>query len=269
MTSETVQVDGVQLNVTSAGAGPPILFVHGFPLDHTVWHYQLENLSSTFHVIAPDLRGFGSNPPAAELSMSLLADDLAALLGAIGVEQPVTFCGLSMGGYIGWEFWRRHPGRLGQLVMCDTRAMADTVEVARGRQLAADRVLQEGVGFLIDSLLPKLFADASLKRRTQRVEQIKQTMLRTSPATVAAALRGMATRQDFSPMLDRLELPALLICGEHDVISPPAEMQLMAASMPRASFVPVKDAGHMAPVESPEAVSKAIADFLGRVHSAR
>ena len=105
----------------------PLLLVHGFPLDHTMWAAQIEAISSRCRVIAPDLRGFGRSPPAGErTTMEQFADDLAGLLDAIGISEPVVYCGLSMGGYIGWQFWRKHANRLRGLILCDTRATADS-----------------------------------------------------------------------------------------------------------------------------------------------
>ena len=187
-TSERFRL-GVDLWCEDRGSGLPLLLVHGFPLDHTMWAGQLalaaaapallvgERFQSAgppparrflpslpaIRMIAPDLRGFGRSPARGEtVAMHEFADDLAALLDALGVEGPVVYCGLSMGGYIGWQFWRRHRERLRGLIQCDTRAQADTPEAAAARREMADRVVREGPAPLVEMMLPKLLGEDDL-----------------------------------------------------------------------------------------------------------
>ncbi|HEY4262738.1 MAG TPA: alpha/beta hydrolase, partial [Schlesneria sp.] len=140
-----VDVNGVRFRVVDEGEGPVILFVHGFPLNYTMWEAQIAEFSRTHRVIAPDLRGFGGTDGALySVSIEQFADDLADLLEALPVRVPVTFCGLSMGGYIGWQFVQRHPSRVSKLIICDSRAAADSPEAAANRLKMADIVLREG-----------------------------------------------------------------------------------------------------------------------------
>src|SRR5689334_15957289 len=133
-----------RLNVLDQGAGPVLLFVHGFPLNHSMWREQVAALGDGHRIIAPDLRGFGQSTGAGEtITMAQLADDLAALLDALNIVEPITLCGLSMGGYVAFEFWRRHTSRLARLILCDTQAGADTPEAARGRLELAAKVLAQ------------------------------------------------------------------------------------------------------------------------------
>jgi pimeloyl-ACP methyl ester carboxylesterase len=194
--------------------------------------------------------------------MAQMADDLARLLDALAVAETVVFCGLSMGGYVAWQFALRHRARLAKLVLCDTRAIADTPEAAAGRRKTADRVLAEGAAVAADALLAKLFAPATYREQPQIVEATRQVILQTPPAGIAAALAGMAQRPDMTAQLPQLDVPALLVCGDHDGISPPDEMRHIAAQMPQARFVQIAAAGHMAPLEQPEAVNAAIREFL-------
>jgi pimeloyl-ACP methyl ester carboxylesterase len=239
------------------------LLVHGFPLDHQMWRHQLEAFSSSHQVIAPDLRGFGqSETSPGVVTMEQFADDLAALLRKLEVEQPVTLCGLSMGGYIAWQFALRHRARLARLVQCDTRAVADKPEAAQGRLESAQKVLTEGPQMLVDTLLPKLFAPDAATRQHDMVRATRKIMLGTKPVGIAAALRGMAQRPDVSGELASFDLPVLLICGEHDAIVKAEEMEGLATALPRAKFVKVAAAGHMAPLENPPAVNAALREFL-------
>jgi pimeloyl-ACP methyl ester carboxylesterase len=258
-----IRAGDIDLNVLDRGRGTPLLLVHGFPLDHTMWQGQIDELAANCRVIAPDLRGFGgSGVTEGTVSMAKLADDLAALLDGLGIAEPIVFCGLSMGGYVAWQFALRHKRRLAKLVLCDTRAVADSPEAAAGRAKTAERVLAEGSAVVAESMLGKLFAPATISRQPQIVEATRQVMLKTSPVGIAAALRGMAERPDVSSRLAEFNLPALVLCGAHDAIAAPAEMRGIAERLPQARFVEIKDAGHMAPLEQPAAVNAALREFL-------
>jgi pimeloyl-ACP methyl ester carboxylesterase len=251
------------LNVHVSGDGQPLLLVHGFPLDHTMWQAQIDALADRCHVIAPDLRGFGGSGTAGDvLTMQALADDLAALLDAMSIDRPVVLCGLSMGGYVAWQFLQRHPGRLAKLVLCDTRAAADSHTAAQGRLAMAERVLKEGPAFVAETMLPKLFAERARRENPAVVEATRRVILATAPATIAAAQRGMAQRSDATPMLPQIRLPTLLICGREDAITPLDEMRGVAQAIPGAQLVEVAGAGHMAPLEAPDEVNAALRRFL-------
>lgn len=263
MNRQHVNVAGHRWNCAEAGQGTPVLLVHGFPLDHTMWQPQLDALSATSRLIAPDLPGFGGTAPAGEvMTMPQFADGLAALLDQLGVQEPVVFCGLSMGGYIAWEFWRRYRQRVAKLVLCDTRAAADTPEAARARRVAARRIDSEGKQPFLSAMVPKLMCDATRNERAAVVAHVDRMTAAAHPQGVAAALRGMAQRTDSIGLLGDIDVPALLLVGDQDEISPVAEMQAMAAAMPHARLRVISDAGHLAPLENPPAVNKALADFI-------
>ena len=254
------------LSVTDLGQGPPILFVHGFPLDHTMWRQQLVELSRDFRCIAPDLRGFGkSSVTAGKVTMGQYADDLAALLDALRIAEPVVLCGLSMGGYIGWEFVQRHVAQLRALILCDTRAVPDSPEVAAGRLKLADDVVRLGPELVANAMLPRLFASNTTQHRPDWIDELRQTMLSTNPQGIAAASRGMAERIDARPLLPTINVPTLVLVGENDVISPPAEMRDIATAIPRSVFQIIPDAGHMAPLEQPAKTNAATRQFLKEV----
>lgn len=265
MAVHRVSLGEVTLHTVELGQGRPVLLVHGFPLSHRMWAEQLEPLAARYRVIAPDLRGFGASDvsPPGTVRMEQMADDLAHLLDALGVAGPVTLVGLSMGGYIAWQFWKRHRARLAALVLCDTRAAADSEEVARGRGALAARVLRDGSAVLIDAMLERLVAPQTPSERPAVVEALREMILTTPPEGAAAALRGMALRVDASGWLPQIDLPALFLVGQHDAISPPAEMRAMAQATPGAQFVEIAEAGHLAPLESPEACNAAMLEFLG------
>jgi pimeloyl-ACP methyl ester carboxylesterase len=264
--NSTIDIGDTALRLVDRGEGRVLLLVHGFPLDHSMWSAQIEDLSTHFRVLAPDLRGFGGSGVVSEtLTMSRLADDLAQLLTALNVGEPVVYCGLSMGGYVAWPFFQRHRDRLDALILCDTRAAADTPEAAQGRYYLAERVLRDGTAAMSDEMMRKMLADEVRHRAPEKVEELREMIARCDPQSAAAALRGMAERPDNRDLLPLIDCPALVLCGEHDQITPVAEMEAMAAEMRTAAWQIVPDAGHLAPLENPAVVNAAIRRFLGAV----
>ena len=258
-----VRVNDVELAYRDEGAGRPLVLVHGFPLDHSMWDAQIAALAKRRRVIAPDLRGFGgSGVSYGPVAMRQFAADLAGLLDALAIREPIVLCGLSMGGYVAFAFWEAYPARVAGLILCDTRAAADAPAAAEGRRQTAQRVLSEGPQFLVETMTPKLFAAATLGDRRELVAAQQQVMLKTDPRGIAAASLGMAERPDMTARLPEIACPALVVVGAEDAISPPAEMRELARAMPRARFMEIAGAGHMSPLEQPEAVNRAIEQFL-------
>jgi pimeloyl-ACP methyl ester carboxylesterase len=188
---------------------------------------------------------------------------VAGLLAALAISQPIVFCGLSMGGYVAWQFALRHRARLAKLILCDTRAVADSADAAAGRLKTAEKVLAEGASVVAEAMLPKLFAPETHTKQPAVVAATKAVMLKTPPEGIAAALRGMAARPDVTGRLSEIDLPALVICGQHDAISPALEMRGIAVTLPRGQFVEITGAGHLSPLEAPAEVNRAIAQFVG------
>lgn len=258
-----VAVNRTALAVHDEGHGPSVLFVHGFPLSHIMWKAQLEAFAGKYRVIAPDLRGFGeSDVTSGTVTMEQYADDLSALLDELRVSEPVVLCGLSMGGYIAWQFHQKYADRLRGLILCDTRAIADTPEGAENRKRLATMVMENGSAAVASAMLPKLFSPETSDKQQAAIDQMRDTISKTAPQGIAAASLGMAERPDVTPLLPEITTPTLLIAGTDDSISPPEEMRSIAAAMPNAAFVEVPNAGHMSPLENPEAVNQAIRNFL-------
>ena len=259
----TKRIDGREFNILIQGSGEPFLFVHGFPLDHSMWNAQIAEFSKTHLVIAPDLRGFGASKCDDEkVTMLDYANDLAAMLDEFSIDTPVNLCGLSMGGYIAWQFYRNHRSKLKSIILCDTKAAADSEAAQQTRRETSEKVLQNGPGFLAEAMPEKLFSAVTLSNNQAVVEQTQSVIRSTSPQTVSAALLGMAERPDVTEMLPKIDFPTLVVVGEHDSITTSAEMQEIANTIPNADFIEIRDAGHMSPLEQPEQVNSAIADFL-------
>lgn len=260
---QNVSVNGNSIQVCVQGSGRPLLLVHGFPLDHRMWRFQIEHFSRSMKVIAPDLPGFGAstieNVDAVE--MKSYADFLADLIVELQIESAVTFCGLSMGGYVGWQFLKFHPQLVDRVIMCNTRAAADDEATRRGRTLVAGQVLKHGVGEIASHMPGKLLGQKASK---ELEDELRQTIRHTHPKTIAQGHLGMSLRPDMTPLLSQIQLPSLLIGGSEDAITPSTEMQSIANLMPNAAFVDIQESGHMTPLESPSEFNQIVESFLKR-----
>ncbi|MCA9198044.1 MAG: alpha/beta fold hydrolase [Planctomycetales bacterium] len=265
LTEKKVSTSLGELHVWDSQVGEPVLFVHGFPLDHSMWIKQSDRFADQYRVIAPDLPGFGMNASySGTLTMKQMADALVEMLDGLELTQPVTVCGLSMGGYVAWQLILHYPERIEDLILCDTRAAADSDDVRQGRLKLAAQVLASGAGLVADSMPAKLFAPVTIESNKPCVEITRQVIQACPPETIAAALLGMAERPDVTGELPEIAHRTLVVCGEHDVITPPAEMEQMARSLPKAEFHLIPDAGHMAPLENPLRVNQVLESFLKR-----
>jgi 3-oxoadipate enol-lactonase len=246
----------------SADGSRVLLLVHGFPFNAAMWRPQLQEPPPGWRVIAPDLAGFGGNPPADQLSVDGAADDLAALLESLDVRSAVV-CGLSMGGYIAFALLRRHPALVRALVLCDTRAAADTGDARRGRLESAASVRSQGTGEFLQSMLPKLLSPITRKRQPAVEEELRGIMEAAPAASVAAALEALAARPDSTPILRSIAVPTQIIVGSDDEITPVLDAQFMARGIPGAVLTVIPDAGHVSNLENPDAFNRALHGFLG------
>jgi len=245
--------------------GKIVVFLHGFPFDHTMWRETSRYFGDSHRLIYPDLRGFGQTklPIAQVTTMSQFAWDVADMVDRIGNTSRIVVCGLSMGGYVAMHFARHFGDRLAGLVLCDTKAQPDTETAAQNRRRRADALPETGLEVLADAMLPNLFAPQT---GNDARETVRQIILRQPVDGVAAADRGMAERPDATDWLPSFSIPTLVVCGEQDAVSPVEEMELMAERLPDARFVAITNAGHLPPIESPENFSLAIKNFFDEIH---
>ena len=187
-----------------------------------------------------------------------MADDLAALLAAWRIGGPTVICGLSMGGYVAFQFQRAFPERTAALILCDTRSVADAPEAVRGRLETAARWSARGRSSSPTRCSPKLLSPSTLQQRPELVQSLRQRIVAAPAEGLAAALRGMAERPDATAWLPQIGCPTLVIVGQDDPLSTPAEMARLAAAIPQARLVGIAGAGHLAPLEPPDEVNHAI-----------
>ena len=254
------RVNGTMLYYRESGEGRLALFIHGFPLDHSLWLDQLAGLAHVRRCVAVDLRGFGRSDPVVEptLSMEMLADDLAELIEALGSDQA-DVVGLSMGGYVALALWEQRPALVRTLTLADTRAAADGPEAREKRQRTIDLVLDQGRGALAVEAIRSLLAPnppASVQAR------VRSMVEGTRYETIVAALQGMRDRPDRSHVLGTISVPTLVIGGEEDLGCPPAQMRALAQAIPGARTVIVPGAGHLPALERPAEVNEALIELL-------
>ena len=259
---QRLTVNGVSLAVEMRGDGPAVLFIHGYPLDRSIWTHQLAGLDGWCR-IAPDLRGMGqSDAPDLGYSMETYAADLAAVLDLLGVDE-VVLVGHSMGGYIAFEFLRRWRDRVGGLVLVDTRAEADTPEGRKNRDAAAATAREQGAGAIAEEMLPKMLGASTLAGAPATVERVRTMMAGAPVSGMVGALGAMRDRPDSTPMLaDLAGIPALVIVGDEDEPTPAAQARAMADAIPGASLVVIRSAGHLPMMERPAETTDALLAFL-------
>ena len=244
------------------GNGIPLLLIHGFPLDRTLWAAQTRGLADMARVIAPDLRGFGeSGLPGGAATMDTYADDLRGLLDALGVKNAVV-AGLSMGGYIAFAFYRRNPARVRGLILANTKAGPDSPEGKQGRDENAALARAQGAGAVGDKMLPKMLTPKTAAERPAVAKAARAMMARQSVDAVVAALMAMRDRPDSTPTLAEIAAPTLIVTGAEDTLIPPKESEAMRDAIRGARLVSIPGAAHLSNFEAPDAFNAAVREFL-------
>lgn len=257
-----IRIDDIQMAYTDAGMGEPLVLLHGYPFNRSLWNEQVAALSNSYRVIAPDLRGFGetdaSQGPA---TMNRMAQDVAQLLDHLEIPRAVVG-GLSMGGYVALAFYKQFPSRVRALVLADTRAQADTEEAKQTRAQHAEKALSEGMAGIADAMLPKLLTPETVSKRPEIVKRVRDMMLKTKPEGAAAALLGMAERDDQTELLSGISARTLIIVGAEDAITPVADSQKMHQAIAGSRLVVLENAGHISNLERTEHFNQALTNFL-------
>ncbi len=252
-------INGAQVHFDEDGVGPAVLFLHAFPLSADLWTSQRAALKDRFRTVALDFPGFGRSQALSEpASMSLFAQAALSALDALSIPRAAVV-GLSMGGYVAFELLSLARERVAALALCDTRAGSDTEQGRKSREENALAVEREGAAVLVDRLLPNLLSKGA--SATVRVE-VEHRIRAAPPKGVAAALRAMAVRKDFTDHLPRIACPTLVVVGANDVLTPPSEARAMAQAIPAASCREIPSAGHLANLEAPAEFNAALRGFL-------
>jgi 3-oxoadipate enol-lactonase len=255
------RVNGIQLSYDEVGTDLPIVFLHAFPLDRSMWAPQVGALVRQGRCVAPDLRGFGASTPAPPYSMDQYADDVAALLDLLGAH-PAVVVGLSMGGYVAFAFWRRHRARVRALVLADTRSGADTDEGREKRRRLIEVARTRGSGTVAEMQIATMIGETTRQRRPEVVETVRAMMAAAPVEGIVGALEAMMARPDSTPTLATIDVPTLIVVGEEDALTPPKEAQAMHEEIRGSRLEIVAQAGHICNLERPAAFTHVLSEFV-------
>jgi 3-oxoadipate enol-lactonase len=264
----TTTINNFKLSYDDVGEGRiPVIFLHGFPFDKSMWHIQLDELKSTYRLIACDIRGFGkSADEETSLSIDLFADDLVKFMDNLSIDKAV-ICGLSMGGYIALNAMKRFPDRFMALVLCDTQCIADTTDLKEKRFKTIDEIEVEGISNFNEGFIKKVFCKDSLKNKKKLVEQLRKVVFANSSRIISQGLVVLAGRSETCSMLGEITIPTLIICGRQDEVTPLAQSEFMQENIKGSLLRVIENAGHVSNLEQPAAFNKHLREFLSALGS--
>ena len=246
----TFRSGDAQLSYEVVGDGPDVVLLHPFPLNRRFWDSVVGQLSTRYRLILPDLRAHGeSELGEGPVTMQKLAADLFRLCRKERISKAF-FVGVSIGGYLLFEFWRRYRDHVAELVLANTRPGAETSEGKANRLQLADRVLREGTASFIEEMLTKLLSQTTRTNRPDIVDAARKMMQSMSAEDIAEVQRGMAERPDSVATLATINVPTLLIAGDEDSI-PLSEFELMRQHISGSRLQVISHAGHYAALEKP------------------
>ena len=251
----------IRIAYDDVGSGLPLVLLHPFPLDRGYWAPQLGSLVSRCRCIAPDTRGFGETAPTPPYSMDRYADDVICLLDSLEIDRAVVG-GLSMGGYIAFALWRRHPQRVRALILADTRAGADSEEGREKRRALIELARTKGTEAVAEAQLPGLVGKRTREKHPAVGEALRRMIERASVGGITGALEAMMARPDSTELLQTISVPTLIIAGDDDVLTPPKEARAMHDAIPRSRLEIIAGAGHVSSFERAAAFNHVVGEFL-------
>lgn len=262
-TSQTIQIVSIndtQIAYRDEGHGSAVVLIHGFCGSSAYWEHIIPALSTAYRVIAPDIRGHGQTPAASETSsMELLANDVAALLVHLHIDQAVVF-GHSLGGYVTLALVERHPELVSRFSLIHSTALPDSEEAKEKRSQGIRHIRDHGVASFVDELIPKLFTDVHLKTMADQVQAAIEIGYLTSPAGAMHCLEGMRLRPNRNQVLQDRRVPILLVAGSEDLVIP-AERMFSATGDHIQTFI-MSDVGHMSMLEAPKQLISLMSSFI-------
>ncbi len=262
------EANNITIAYHDAGEGSiPIIFLHGFPFDKSMWNGQLDSLKSSYRVIACDIRGFGKTTAEnTALSIDLFSEDLVSFMDKLNITKAI-ICGLSMGGYISLNAIKRFPERFEALILCDTQCIADSAEVKENRYKAIEQINLEGVTEFSEKFIKGVFHPDSLTNKIAVVENLQTVVVANSKGIISAGLTALAERSETCSSLDAIGIPTLIICGREDKVIPLAQAEFMHGHIKGSILKIIDTAGHVSNLEQPEQFNKCVLDFLNSLNA--
>jgi pimeloyl-ACP methyl ester carboxylesterase len=260
--SSRLRSDDAEIVYWILGDGPPVVLLHPFPANHEFWLPVAEALASRYRLILPDLRGHGeSRAGEGPATMAKYAADIVRVMDDAKVGRA-PMIGVSIGGYLLFEFWRKHRGRVAALGLCNTKAPADSTEARAVRLQAANDVLERGTEPFLQSMVPRLLGKTTFETRPDLVDGALRMMRQMSPEGIAQVQRGMAERPDSIDTLKTINAPTLLVTGDEDILTGIHEAELMRQHIAGSQLRVIPKAGHYSPWEQPAEAATLIRQFL-------
>lgn len=261
-----IQLPNFRMEYDDQGMGLPMLLIHGYPFNRTMWGPQINELQKSARVLVPDLRGFGgSDPIGGAYSMDMLAQDCHNFLNDLGVKQPVVVGGLSMGGYIAFAFYRLFPERVHALMLAATRAAPDSAEAKTQRSKNIELALELGAPAIAEAMLPRLLSHQTYTQQPGLVTFMHAMMETASVEGIVGALTALRDRPDSTPTLATIDRPCLIVHGADDQIIPLQEARSMQAAIRGSHLEIIQAAGHLVNLEQPEIFNKALESFINSI----
>jgi 3-oxoadipate enol-lactonase len=256
-------VDSLEIAYDDVGTGPglPVLFVHAFPLNRTMWAPQVSALVDRCRCIAADLRGFGESSVTPPYSMEQYADDLAHLLEQLHVAK-VVLVGCSMGGYVSFAFWRRHRHRVRALVLADTRASADSEKALARRRELIEVARREGATAIANLQIAGIVGKTTREKQPDSYDAVHRMIAQAPVEGIVGALQAMMLRADSTALLAAIDVPTLAVVGDEDAVTPVKEVRAMQERIPGSRLEVISQAGHLASLERPAAFNHVLTEFL-------
>lgn len=259
--------DGAEIFYDISGDGPPVILLHPFPVHHEFWLPIAPFLCSRYRLIMPDLRGHGESAlgdgPA---TMPKHAADIVSVMTAAGVSRA-PLVGVSIGGYAIFEIWRRYRERVSALVLCNTKAAADTADARNARLQSATEILDRGTEPFFEGMLQKILGETTRRSRPDLVENALRMMRKMSPEDVAGVQRGIAERTDSVPTLQTINVPTLIVTGDEDKMTGVPQAEIMKQNIAGSEMRVIPKSGHYSPWEQSEEVGRILRNFLDRTHT--
>ncbi len=258
-----IRVNGITLCYDDEGNGNmPVVFIHGFPFDRLMWQPQVDFLKSSQRVIAYDIRGFGKSGAGAEkASIELFANDLIKLMDGLQISKAI-ICGLSMGGYIVLNAVSRFPERFEKIILSDTQCIADSSDGREKRFKTIQRIEAGGLSDFTETFVKNIFCKDSLTNKKELVDGIKDTILSTSKQTITGTLAALAERNETCSVLNSISIPALILCGREDGITPPAQAEFLKNNIKNSTLHIIEGAGHMSNLEQADEFNELVKQFI-------
>ncbi|MDP3394994.1 alpha/beta fold hydrolase [Sediminibacterium sp.] len=259
----TIPVNNFHLSYDDVGEGStPIICLHGFPFDKTMWKGQLDFLESKNRIIACDIRGFGkSTDETSYLSIDLFSEDLIAFMDALNIDKAI-ICGLSMGGFIALNALKRFPDRFEALILCDTQCIADSLEVHEKRYEIIDEINTNGVANFNEGFIKSVFHKDSITNKKELVEKLRGVVFANSENIIKKGLVALAERSETCSTLNEIAIPTLIICGSEDEVTPLVQSESMLSTIKDSILHVIHNAGHVSNLEQSQEFNEQLLNFL-------